>query len=105
MINDNEYRIHYCMPGTPFDPMWMQAEDTVGFPLTNAQAQAKTVASCLFPALSEHEPSPIGEWPSPDSWPSLESVLVVNKKFFPTCAERRAFDPKTVISKATVLIL
>jgi hypothetical protein len=99
MINDSDFRIRYCMPGIPFDPTWMQAEDAIGFPLTDAQAQSKKVVTCLFPALSEHEPSPFGEWPS------LESVLVKNKKFFPTLAEKRAFDPKTVISKATVLIL
>jgi hypothetical protein len=99
MINVNEYRIHYCMPGTPFDPTWMQAEHPEGYPLRDNEAETKKVAACLFPALSEHEPTLF------DESPSLESVLVRNKKFFPTLAEKRAFDPKTVISKATVLIL
>ena len=77
----------------------MQAEHAEGYPLRDDEVQTKKVATCLFPALTQHEPCPFGESPS------VESVLVKNKPFFPSLAERRAFDPETVISKATVLIL
>jgi hypothetical protein len=99
MINSNEYRIHYCMPSTTFDPTWMRAEDVEGLSLKDHEAQTKKVATCLFPALSQHDAAPFGEGPS------LESVLVKNKEFFPSLAEKREFDPKTVIAKAVVLIL
>jgi hypothetical protein len=99
MINSNEYRIHYCMPGTTFDPTWMRAEDVEGLSLKDGEVQMKKVAACLFPALSQHDPAPFEEGPS------LESVLVKNKKFFPSLAEKREFDPETVIAKAVVLVL
>ena len=96
MISPRDYRIHYCMPGSPYDPAWMEAEDAEGFPVVDAQS--RRVVTCLFPALTEQDPSPFGENPI------LDEILVVNKKFFPTFAEKQALDPKMVICKAVVLV-
>lgn len=41
MISPNEYRIHYCKPGTLFDLSWMRVEDIDGISLTDAEAQNK----------------------------------------------------------------
>jgi hypothetical protein len=98
MISPGEYRIHYCMPGSLFDPAWMQAEDVEGFPLTDTQARTKKVIICLFPALAEHKPSAFGENPA------LSDVLVMNKTFFPTWSEKQGLDTKKVLSKVVVLI-
>jgi hypothetical protein len=99
MIDANDYRIHYCRPGTPFDSTWMQAEDTDGFRVADDKAQTKKVATCLFPALFQHEARPFGDHPI------LEELLVSNKTFFPTLAEKRRLDTQNVVAKAAVLVL
>lgn len=96
MISPMDYRIHYCMPGTPFDPTWMQAEDDELFPV--GDAKGKVVRTCLFPALFEQDPEPFG------TDPSVADILVSNKKLFPSHAEKKARDPKGVIAKAVVLV-
>jgi hypothetical protein len=98
MISSKNYRIHYCIPDSPFDPSWMQAEDREGFSLTVTDAKDKLVSACLFPALAELEPKQFGENPL------LADVLVNNKVFFPSLAEKRKFDPKNAIAKAVVLV-
>jgi hypothetical protein len=56
MVSRNEYRIHYCKPGSLFDTSWMRAEDIDGFSLTDAEAQTKRVGVRLFAALAQLEP-------------------------------------------------
>jgi hypothetical protein len=96
MISPMDYRVHYCMPGIPFDPAWMHAEDAELFEVKDPKG--KMVLTCLFPALFEQEPQPFG------TNPSVKEVLVSNKKFFPSYAEKKARDPKRVIAKAVVLV-
>lgn len=98
MISHNEYRIHYCRPGSLFDSSWMRAEDIDGFSLTDAEAQTMRVGVCLFPALAELEPKIFGDKPV------LAELLVKSKVFFPSSAENQKFDPKKVIGKAVVLV-
>jgi hypothetical protein len=98
LLSPKDYRIHFCLPGTPFDPSWMKPEDVYGIPLKDFETAGKRVTTCLFPALVELEPAPFGENTT------VEDLLVSNKRFFPTQQERKAFDPKTVVSKAFVLL-
>jgi hypothetical protein len=99
LLSPKDYRVHFCLPGTPFDASWMVPEDVFGIPLLKEnETNGKRVVMCLFPALVEIEASPFGEHVE------VEEVLISNKRFFPTAAERRAFDPKTVVSKACVLL-
>ncbi|KAH7396895.1 hypothetical protein DE146DRAFT_756583 [Phaeosphaeria sp. MPI-PUGE-AT-0046c] len=93
MIDRDEYRIHYCMPGARFDPSWMQAEDNEGFPVQDAKAEGQKVATCLFPALSRLEAPRLPEDPTLDT---LDSLLVVNKRFFPSFKEKQEFGPEKV---------
>lgn len=102
MIDADEYRVHSCRPGTKFDPTWMQAEDIYACTVRDDRAEGKTVAACLFPALSRHEVPPA---PKCTTLNDLNSLLVANKQFFPSFKEKQAFDPQTVISKAVVLVL
>ena len=97
LMSPNDYRIHYCRPGSRFDPAWMVAEDAEGDAVPDAQS--KRVATCFFPALVEQKPSPFAEQPA------LTNILVGNKTFFPTFAEKQSLDPKRVISKAIVLVI
>jgi hypothetical protein len=99
LLSPKDYRVHFCLPGTPFDASWMVPEDVFGIPfLKENETNGKRVVMCLFPALVEIEAAPFGEHVE------VEEVLISNKRFFPTAAERRAFDPKTVVSKACVLL-
>jgi hypothetical protein len=99
LLSPKDYRVHFCLPGTPYDESWMAAEDVFGIPFhKEAETEGKRVVMCLFPALVEIEAVPFGEHVE------VEEVLISNKRFFPTAAERRAFDPKTVVSKACVLL-
>ncbi|OAL06416.1 hypothetical protein IQ06DRAFT_323380 [Phaeosphaeriaceae sp. SRC1lsM3a] len=100
MIDRDEYRIHYCMPGTLFDPSWMKAEDNEGFPVQVAEAEGKQVVTCLFPALSRCEARPLPQDPTVDT---LDSLLVANKRFFPSFKEKQAFDPQQVVAKAVAV--
>jgi hypothetical protein len=99
MISQHDYRLHYCKPTTPFDFSWMTPVDSEGFTLKEPQTQGKRVAACLFPAFVQQDPLPF------EDSVTLTDLLVCNKNFFPTFAEKQAFDPKKVISKATVLLL
>ncbi|CAO2655818.1 Nn.00g046210.m01.CDS01 [Neocucurbitaria sp. VM-36] len=99
MISPKEYRIHFCLPATPFDPTWMTAEDAKGIPVNAAQAKGKTISTCLFPALVEQNPKGY------EKRAEIADVLIENKKFFPTWQEKHGLDPKTVISKAVVLVM
>jgi hypothetical protein len=99
MISAAEFRIHYCMPGSSFNTTLMQAEDVDGFPVADTDAQGKVVVICLFPALITHNAPPFGVNPA------LVDVLVNNKTFFPTMAEKQALDTREVISKAVVLVI
>lgn len=47
MISPKDYRIHYCIPDSPFDPSWMQAKDIEGFSLRDTDAKDKLVSACL----------------------------------------------------------
>jgi hypothetical protein len=96
MISPMDYRVHFCMPGTPFDPTWMHAEDAELFEVK--APKGKTVVTCLFPALFEQEPQPFG------TNLSVNEILVSNKKFFPSYAEKKTRDPKRVVAKAVVLV-
>jgi hypothetical protein len=98
LLSPKDYRVHFCLPGTPFDASWMAPEDVFGITLQPRETAGKRVVMCLFPALVEIEQAPFGEHVE------VEEVLISNKRFFPTPAERRAFDPKTVVSKACVLL-
>jgi hypothetical protein len=99
LLSPKDYRVHFCLPGTPYDESWMAAEDVFGIPLLKeSETNGKRVIMCLFPALVEIEAVPFGEHVE------VEEVLISNKRFFPTAAERRAFDPTTVVSKACVLL-
>jgi hypothetical protein len=98
MISPKDYRIHYCLPGSSFEPSWMRAEDLDGFPLTDTEAQNKRVRVCFFPALAELEPSEFNDKTV------LAEVLVKDKLFFPNSVEKQSFDPKKVIAKAVVLV-
>jgi hypothetical protein len=99
LLRPKDYRVHFCLPGTLYDVSWMAAEDLFGIPLgKEAETKGKCVVMCLFPALAEIEAVPFGEHAE------VEEVLISNKRFFPTAAEKRAFDPKTVVSKACVLL-
>jgi hypothetical protein len=99
MIARNDYRIHHCIPGSPFDSIWMKAEDVGGFELSDRDVQGKVVTTCLFPALFEQEPSPFAENLA------LTHILVANKNFYPDFKEKQGLDVNKVISKATVLVL
>ncbi|KAF2025870.1 hypothetical protein EK21DRAFT_92905 [Setomelanomma holmii] len=99
MISRNDFRVHHSRPGTTFDPAWMQAQDGEGFPVTDGKAEGRRMVTCLFPALVEQKPAPFGDLPS------LDDVLVMNKKFFPNQAEKRNLNLKTVVAKATVLVV
>lgn len=103
MLDPKDYRIRYCMPGCRFNPSWMMAEDKDCFPLENAKAKGRKVVTCLFPSLSQHESPPLPEKPTLDT---LDSLMVVNKKFFPNFEEKQAFTSnwQTVVSKAVVLV-
>ncbi|KAF1911302.1 hypothetical protein BDU57DRAFT_524348 [Ampelomyces quisqualis] len=98
MISPKDYRIHYCIPDSRFESLWMQAEDAEGLSLTDAEAKDKLVSACLFPALAELEPKKFGEKPV------LAEVLVSNKVFFPSSVEKQNFDPNKIIAKAVVLV-
>jgi hypothetical protein len=98
LLSPKDYRVHFCLPGTLYDESWMAAEDEFGIPLQAHETTEKCVIMCLFPALVEIEAVPFGEYVE------VEEVLISNKRFFPTAGEKRAFDPKTVVSKACVLL-
>lgn len=57
MIAPSDYRIHYCRPGSLFDPAWMVAENAEGFPVRAEATQSMRVAVCLSPALTEQAPA------------------------------------------------
>jgi hypothetical protein len=61
VIAKNDYRIHHCMPGSPFNPEWMKAENVDGFAVKEKDTLGKVVAICLFSALVEQEPAPFSE--------------------------------------------
>jgi hypothetical protein len=98
MLNAHEFRIHNCMPGTQFDPTWMQAVNYDRFPISDEEAMGKKIAVGLFPALTAHDASPFGDSAT------LEDVLAKNKTFFPSFEEKRGLDAKQVIAKASVLL-
>jgi hypothetical protein len=99
MIAPSDYRIHYCRPGSAFDPAWMAAEVADGFPVRDDDAQSMRVAICLFPALAEQNPVPFPEH-------IAASDIVVDKKMlFPTIREKQAFDPRKFVAKAVVLVV
>lgn len=98
MISPQDYRIHFCPVGKPFDSTWMKAEDKEGLPVNDAQAKDRTVAACFFPALIEKKPV---------AFPKdvkLEDILVTNKVFLPSVDEIEALNPIMVVAKATVLV-
>lgn len=99
MLSPKDYRIHFCLPGTPFDPTWMTAENDHGLTPTAADTKGKTIRVCLFPALVEQDSKAFGK----DA--VISDALVKNKNFFPTWQEKQALDPKSVISKAVVLVM
>lgn len=98
MISPKDYRIHFCLPGTQFDPTWMTAEDAKGFDIKGAEVTGKPILSCLFPALVEQNPKAFAKGAE------IADALIKNKKFFPTWQEKQGLDPKTVVSKAVVLV-
>jgi hypothetical protein len=98
MISPKDYRVHFPLPGTDFDPTWMKAEEFDTYPLDDKKASGKKVACCLFPALLEKEPEPFKQHIT------VEEILTGNKRFFPSFEEKRALDLKRVIGKATVLV-
>ena len=98
LLSPKDYRIHFPLPDTAFDPSWMKPEDVHGIPLKDAETVGKRVVMCIFPALVQIEAGPFVENVK------VEELLVVNKRFFPTPAERKAFEPRTVVSKAFVLL-
>jgi hypothetical protein len=98
MISPMDYRLHFCRPGTTFNPDWMRAEDSGNWKVSDADAASKKVVCCLFPALVEQDPEPF------EMGIQVEALLARNKKFFPSFQERQNLDPKRVISKACVLV-
>ncbi|KAF1845330.1 uncharacterized protein K460DRAFT_430243 [Cucurbitaria berberidis CBS 394.84] len=99
MISPKEYRIHFCLPATLFDPTWMIAEDAEGYRCPSAKAKGKEILVCLFPALVEQNSRTF------EAGAGISDALVKNKKFFPTWQEKRGLNPKCVISKAVVVIV
>lgn len=97
-ISPLEYKVHFCMPSTGFDPTWMQAEDAEGFPVSDEAARNKKVVTCLFPALVEHEAKTF------TANAKVVDLLVSNKRFLPTQKDKFALDTCKVVSKATVLV-
>lgn len=98
MISPKEYRIHFCLPATPFDPTWMMAEDPQGFTVKDAEAKGKKIFICLSPALAEQQPNAF------EQSAEIADALIKNKRFFPTWPEKHGFEPKSVVSKAVVLV-
>jgi hypothetical protein len=102
MISPMDYRLHFCRPGTTFNPDWMRAEDSGNWKVTDANAASKKVVCCLFPALVEQDPEPF------KMGTQVEALLARNKKFFPSFQEKQNLeqnlDPKRVISKACVIV-
>ncbi|KAH4308205.1 hypothetical protein HBH70_050320 [Parastagonospora nodorum] len=99
MLNAHEFRIHNCMPGTQFNPTWMQAMNYERFPIPDEDAMGRNIAVGLFPALTAHDAPPFSDSAT------LEDVLAKNKTFFPSFEEKRGLDAKQVIAKASVLLL
>jgi hypothetical protein len=103
MISDKDYRVHKCRPGTKFDPLWMSAEDKLGYRVKDEEAAEKDVVLCIFPALVQQEMAPLAREAT------ITEALACNKKFYPSPTEKKAFDPKVldpedIISKALVLV-
>lgn len=99
MISPDEYRIHISKAGVPFDPAWMTGVATDGRPVNAENIGSRKVALCLFPALWKRVPTPLSESAS------IEDALVSHRKFLATPQERRSFDPKSCVAKATVLVM
>jgi hypothetical protein len=75
MISPKDYRVHFPFPGTPFDPIWINADEFDGFPLADDKAASREVACCLFPALFEQGPESFKEDVT------MGKLLTSNKKF------------------------
>lgn len=99
LISPSEFRIRYCMPGSRFAATWMQAEAADGSPMPETQAEGRSIAACLFPALTAHDA------PLLHNKLDLADILIKNKTFFPSDADERALTTSKVISKAVVLVL
>ncbi|KAF2678257.1 hypothetical protein K458DRAFT_139693 [Lentithecium fluviatile CBS 122367] len=95
MMSPRDYRIHFVVPGTPYDARWMKPED---IDTTDAECRDRRVKICLFPALAEHTADALG----PDA--DIEDALVMNKPFLPSSREREGFNRANMISKAVVLV-
>ncbi|KAI8935380.1 hypothetical protein NX059_007963 [Plenodomus lindquistii] len=98
MISPYDYRVHFCRPGTPFDPSWMIAEDFEGEIVRPEKLGSMMVRMCLSPALVQQDPREFKEGQP------MEDALIMNKNFFPSWQDRKTFDAKKVIGKATVLV-
>ncbi|KAF2853308.1 hypothetical protein T440DRAFT_549042 [Plenodomus tracheiphilus IPT5] len=98
MISPHDYRVHFCHPGVPFDATWMVAEDYQGEPVHPDEIGSMKVRICLFPALVEQDPKDF------EASQTLEDALIKNKNFLPSWQDRKAFDAKRVVGKATVFV-
>ncbi|KAF2129965.1 hypothetical protein P153DRAFT_418650 [Dothidotthia symphoricarpi CBS 119687] len=98
LISPMDYRIHFCFPGTKFDPSWMQAEDDEGDIIKGPISEGTRVAMCLFPAIAQQAAAPFVK----DA--DVTDALVSRKRFFPTHKEKMELNPANVLSKAVVLL-
>jgi hypothetical protein len=99
MVSPKDYRIHYCQPGTLYDPTWIKARNDKNQQIADHKAADKKITLCLFPALLAQDAQPFAD----DA--RIEDVLAKNKKFFSTSDEPKSFDPKLCVAKAIVLAL
>lgn len=101
LISPEDYKIHFSKAGIPFDPTWMKGVAKDGRPVDarDIDIGSRKVALCLFPAILKREPVPLDE----DA--SIAEALTSHRRFLATPRERRTFDPKSCIAKATVLIM
>jgi hypothetical protein len=99
MVSPKDYRIHYCEPGTLYDPKWMKARNDKNLQVADHKAADKDIILCLFPALLAQDAQPFAD----DA--RIEDVLAKNKRFFAASDEPKSFDPKQCVAKAIVLVL
>lgn len=98
MLSPTAYRIHFCFPGTAYDPTWMQAVNNEGRDCDDGRFWPTNVRLCLFPALAEQAGSTLPHGAN------IRNALVSHKIFFPSHDERITFNPNGTISKAVVLL-